>query len=89
MSIINDIWNGNIVPKERNIIPTENEKHLSAQIREVRSILLSDLPKEAQNRLEEYEALLLKKQSLTEEDTFVYAFRLGAQLVLDSVGKQP
>ena len=88
MSIISDIWNGNIVPKERNITPSENEKHLSAQIREMRSILLSNLPKEAQNRFEEYEALLFEKQSLTEEDTFVYAFRLGAQLILDITGKR-
>ncbi|MBE6949008.1 MAG: hypothetical protein E7456_04100 [Ruminococcaceae bacterium] len=87
MYILNDIWYGNIIPCERLICSDSEYKKLFHQLCQETEAFLSDLSPEKKKHHEELEDLQLRVMKISEEDTFIEGFRLGARMILDVVGE--
>ncbi len=86
MSIIEELWYGNIYPSEH---PIKNNSEYMAALRKVlaeKESLSAKLPPEYGKALEQ----LLDAQSnvdiIAERDAFILGFRLAAQLMADALG---
>ena len=85
MSIIDELWYGNIAPFEQS---TRGDKRFAEllklvnQSREELNGMLTDKQKET---LEKYEETMNEMYNVTECDAFSYGFRLGARLMVESL----
>ena len=87
MSILEELWRGNVTPNERAIKP-ESEYHnliLAANVEERR--LMEYLSADGR---EVYDSLCRKRSDLagmSEMDTCIVGFRLGARVMLEVLGE--
>ena len=85
MSIIDELWYGNIAPFEQS---TRGDKRFAELLKLVNQNLeelngmLTDKQKEA---LQKYEETMNEMYSVTEREAFSYGFRLGARLMVESL----
>lgn len=86
MYILNDLWHRKITPSERFIRPDSEYLRILHKFSEETDALAKDLPPEKQKLCSELEDLQLKLISISEEDTFIKGFRLGARMILDIIG---
>ena len=86
MSILQELWRGNIAPQEHPISNNENCKYLTKKIIEAQNILFDGLSEEKRRQFENYDMLLMERQAILEEEGFIEAMRLGAQLVIGLIG---
>ena len=86
MYILNDLWYGNITPNERYIRSHSEYQQISHQFTEELDLFIKDLSPEKRKQCDELERLQLKLISISEEDTFIVGFRLGARMILDIIG---
>lgn len=83
MKILEELWNGNILPSERNIGMGGKIQHLGELIiRHEKALdpLLSEKAKELLEKLQDNQA---EWASLNECEIFMYGFRLGARITLE------
>ena len=91
MKILEELWNGNILPYEREAAPESRLRHIGRLIvrnEEELDPLLSEKAKEVFEKLKENQAA---RTCLSECEVFVYGFRLGARImleVMDDSGKR-
>ena len=84
MSIIDELWYGNIAPFEQS---TRGDKRFAEllklvnQNREELNGMLTDKQKEA---LQKYEETMNEMYSVTEREAFSYGFRLGVRLMTEA-----
>ena len=86
MYVLNNLWQGNISPNERYICSNTEYQRLFHKFCKESEVFTKDLPPEKQSHYEELQNLQLKLFDISEQDTFIVGFRLGAQIVLDIVG---
>ena len=84
-SVIKELWHGNIVPQDdsRNNSPEMNQ--LMEYIARHHDELLKTMTDEQKEIFEKFDACWSEYASLAEAAIFVYAFRLGARLMLESL----
>lgn len=87
MNILSDLWHGNIVPCERFICSDSEYRKVFHQLCHETELFLSNLSPEKKKHYEELENLQLQTMKISEEDTFIVGFRLGARMILDVVGE--
>ena len=83
MKILEELWNGNILPSERNIGAGDKMQHLGELIiRHEKALdpLLSEKAKELLEKLQDNQA---EWAYLKECEIFTYGFRLGARIMLE------
>ena len=83
MKILEELWNGNILPSERNIGAGSKMQHLGELIiRHEKNLdpLLSEKAKELLEKLQDNQA---EWAYLKECEIFTYGFRLGARIMLE------
>lgn len=88
MSIINDLWRGEISPQERRKVPEPDYRKLVSRICEAQDKLTKEMSEEARAQFNAYEDLVNEEQYLCLEETFAEGFRLGARLILDVMREQ-
>ena len=86
-SIINELWHGNIVPQEDSRNNTKEMKELISYIARHDEDLGKLLTEEQKAIFEKYHDCWSEYMSLAEAAIFEYAFKLGARLMLDSLGE--
>ena len=86
-SIINELWHGNIVPQEDSKNNTKEMKELISYIARHDEDLEKLLTEEQKAIFEKYQDCWNEHVSLAEAAIFEYAFKLGARLMLDSLGE--
>ena len=86
-SIINELWHGNIVPQEDSRNNSKEMKELISYIARHDEDLGKLLTEEQKAIFENYQDCWNEHVSLAEAAIFEYAFKLGARLMLDSLGE--
>lgn len=84
---LEELWYGNIIPMEHSIEENTYIKkliNLMSKNREILSETLNDSQKEL---LEKYDDAVNEMYCEIEKEAFVYAFRLGGNIMLETVGK--
>ena len=83
MYVLEKLWRDGISPSERLVRPGSDYQKASTQRNTEIKRLLELLSPEAKAQLEVVEDLKYDMTMLSEEDVFIYGFRLGARLMLD------
>ncbi len=87
MYVLSDLWYGNITPCERFICSDSEYNKLFHQLCSETELFLSDLSPEKKKHYGELEDLQFRVMKISEEDTFIEGFRMGARMILDVVGE--
>ena len=83
MNVIKELWHGNIVPQEDSRTNTKEMKELMGYISRHHDDLLKTMTDEQKEIFEKFDDCWSECMSLAEAAIFEYAFRLGAQMMLE------
>ena len=83
MYILEDLYTGNVRPGERSFKQNSQYSRALAQAVESGDALIKSLTEEQKKLFEEYMDAQREVNILTDCETFIYAFKLGAKLILD------
>ena len=85
MNVINELWYGNIIPQEDSRSNSKEMKELLGYMSKHHDELQKSLNKEQKETFEKFHDCWSEYISLSEAAIFEYAFKLGANLMLDTV----
>ncbi|MBQ8551894.1 MAG: hypothetical protein IJ428_03665 [Clostridia bacterium] len=88
MSILKELWNGNISPIEHNPYRSNEYRQLGKEINTAQEILFDGLSEEKRNQYEECVSMIFKRFAVIEEEIFVDAFSLGARMMTEVLGDE-
>ena len=83
MYILEDLYTGNVRPGERSFKQNSQYSRALAQAVESGDALIKSLTEEQKKLFEEYMDAQREVNILTDFETFIYALKLGAKLMLD------
>lgn len=83
MHILEDLYTGNVRPGERSFRQNSQYSRALAQAVESGDALIKSLTEEQKKLFEEYMDAQREVNILTDCETFIYALKLGAKLMLD------
>ena len=83
MSIIKELWHGNIVPQDDSRNNSHEMKELMEYMARHHDELLKTMTDEQKKIFEKFDDCWSEYMSLAEAAIFEYAFKLGAQIILD------
>ena len=87
-STLEDLWHGNISPQTSSRNNTPEMKQLMEYMAQHHESLLKSVTDEQKDILERFDDCWSEYASLAEEAIFVYALRLGAQMMLEILRKE-
>ena len=87
-STLEELWHGNISPQENSRNNTPKMKQLMEYMARHHESLLKSVTDEQKDILERFDDCWSEYASLAEKAIFVYAFRLGAQMMLEILRKE-
>ena len=77
MYVLDRLWRGEISPTERFVRPNSEYKKTSKQFGDEIDALIATLSPEAKRQMEVVDRLRTDLTLMTEEDVFIYGFRMG------------
>ena len=86
MYILEDLYTGNVRPGERSFKQNSQYSRALAQAGESGDALSKSLTEEQKKLFEAYMDAQREVNILTDCETFIYSFKLGAKLMLDVLG---
>ena len=86
MYILEDLYTGNVRPGERSFKQNSQYSRALAQAVESGDALSKSLTEEQNKLFEAYMDAQREVNILTDCETFIYSFKLGAKLMLDVLG---
>ena len=87
MYVLKDLWHGNVSPSERFIRSESEYQQTSYKLCKELDLFYNQLSPEQKKQYDELEKLQFELINISEEDTFIVGFRLGARMILDVVGE--
>ena len=81
MSLLSDLWYGNIDPQNRTIPRNGEYKRILTTLCEYEAQFRDTFSSEQQELIEGYENATISLNAICEEASFVYGFRLGARFM--------
>ena len=84
MTVLEDLWYGNIDPHEAILTDSKRYKHLLSLMARNRDELNETLTEKQSETLEKYDATVNEMHSLSEVEAFSYGFRLGVKLMIEA-----
>ena len=84
MTLLEDLWYGNVNPHEAILTENRRYKHLLSLMGRNRDELSETLTDKQLEPLEKYDEALNEMHSLTEVEAFSYGFRLGIRLMIEA-----
>ena len=84
-SVINELWHGNIIPQEDSRTNAKEMKELLGYMTRHREDLEKSFTDEQKETFEKFHDCWSEYMSLAEKAIFVYAFKLGAKLMIESL----
>lgn len=88
MTILEDLWYGNINPHETFLSQNRQFKHLLSLMGKNRDKLSDTLTDQQKATLANYDDAINEMHSLTEQAAFRYGFSLGVRLMTESISIQ-
>ena len=85
MTLLEDLWDGNIDPHEAILTDSKRYKHLLSLMARNRDELNETLTEKQSETLEKYDEAVNEMHSLAEVEAFSYGFRLGVRLMIEAV----
>lgn len=90
MFVLQELWRGNITPSERFVRSGSEYKKIAGKLSDEMDEmdrLMEMISPEAKVQKEIVDNLQTDLTMLSNEDIFIYAFRMGARLMLDVLGE--
>ena len=84
-SILEEFWYGNVCPSGACRQATKETKELMEYIADCHDNLYATLTEKQKETLEKFDDCYAELTDINERDLFVYAFRLGARMMLEVV----
>lgn len=84
MTLLEDLWYGNVNPHEAILTENRRYKHLLSLMGRNRDELAETLTDKQQETLEKYDEAMNEMHSLAEVEAFSYGFRLGVKLIIEA-----
>ena len=88
MTLLEDLWYGNIDPHEAILTGSKRYKHLLSLMARNRDELNETLTEKQSETLEKYDTAINEMHSITEIEAFSYGFRLGVRLMVEAITKK-
>lgn len=85
MTLLENLWYGNIDPHETILTDSKRYKHLLSLMAKNRDELNETLTDKQSETLEKYDEAVNEMHSLAEVEAFSYGFRLGVRLMIEAV----
>lgn len=85
MTLLEDLWYGNVDPHESILTDSKRYKHLLSLMGRNRDELSDTLIEKQSETLEKYDEAVNEMHSLAEVEAFSYGFRLGVRLMIEAV----
>lgn len=89
MTVLENLWYGNVNPHEEILTENKRYKHLLSLMGRNRDELSETLTDKQLEALEKYDATVNEMHSLAEVETFSYGFRLGIRLMIEVIAQNP
>ncbi len=83
MTLLEDMWYGNVNPHEAILTENRRYKHLLSLMGRNRDELSETLTDKQLETLEKYDEAMNEMHSLAEVEAFSYGFRIGVQLMIE------
>ena len=87
MYALQELWRGNITPAERFVRSGSEYRKIAGKLSDEMDRLMEMISPEAKVQKEIIDNLQADLTLLQNEDVFIYAFRMGARLMLDVLGE--
>ena len=84
MTLLEDLWYGNLNPHEAILTENRRYKHLLSLMGRNRDELSETLNDKQQETLEKYDEAMNEMHSLAEVEAFSYGFRLAVRLMIEA-----
>ena len=88
MTVLEDLWYGNINPHETYLNGNCRFKHLLSLMGKNRDNLSDTFTEQQKEILAKYDDAVNEMHSLAEVEAFSYGFRLGVRLMMESVTRK-
>lgn len=88
MTILENLWFGNIAPVDRKLTRGSEVKKILEAVTANEDIFTAELSTEGQRAYTEYGKLLGSISSISECDAFCKGFRLGARIILEILSEE-
>ena len=88
MTVLEDLWYGNINPHETYLNGNCRFKHLLFLMGKNRDNLSDSLTEQQKETLEKYDEAVNEMHSLAEQEAFQYGFSLGIRTILDGLSTE-
>ena len=85
MTVLEDLWYGNIDPHETILSGDQRFKNLLARMGRNRDNLIDTLTEQQKETLSKYDDAVNEMHSLAEQSAFRYGFALGVRLMAESM----
>lgn len=85
MTVLEDLWYGNINPHEEFLNHNRQHKRLLSLVCRNRDELSNTLTERQIESLDKYDATVNEMHSLSEQSAFRYGFSLGVRLMMESI----
>ena len=85
MTLLEDLWYGNVNPHEAILTENRRFKHLLSLMGRKRDELNETLTEKQAETLEKYDAAVNEMHSFSEVEAFSYGFRLGVRFMIEAV----
>ena len=86
MTVLEDLWYGNVDPHEEILTENKRYKHLLSLMGRNRDELSETLTDKQLETLEKYDDAINEMHAVAEVEAFAYGFRLGVRLMIESYG---
>jgi len=87
MTLLEDLWYGNLNPHEAILTENRQYKHLLSLMARNRDELSETLTDKQLETLEKYDEAMNEMHSLAEVEAFSYGFRIGVRLMIEALIK--
>ena len=87
MTVLEDLWYGNVNPHEAILTDSKRYKHLLSLMARNRDELSETLTDKQLETLEKYDEAMNEMHSLAEVEAFSYGFRIGVRLMIEALIK--
>ncbi len=86
MYVLDELWRGEITPSERGYRKDSHYAELARQANETAGIFYQELSEVGKKAYDAHSTQESKLADISECDSFIRGFRLGARMILDVVG---
>lgn len=89
MLILEQLWQGEIAPYERQSQEGSEYQNLSHRATELQLEVYKALSTEGKKAFDEYNDIELELTDISEQDSFIKGVRIGARMMIDILGEYP